>query len=468
MAKGILLIEDELTLAKNVKRYLERGEYDVQIAGTGEEGLELLESHQPDVILLDYQLPGMNGLEVLQNIRKIDPQVKVIFVTAHGNMEIAVEAMKFGAFDYINKPVALVELELLISKVLGQERLEGALSYYQQKASESSGVAALLGNSTPMTRLKTRLRKILEAEVGLSDEAHPAVLITGETGTGKELVARAIHFDGPRRNAPFVEMNCATIPAHLVESELFGYERGAFTDAKSRKLGLVESAQGGTLFLDEIGDIDLALQVKLLKLLEDRMVRRIGSVRERKVNFRIIAATNQNLEVLVQEKKFRSDLYFRLRIISVEMPSLRQRGDDVLMLANHFLGTQSDRYGKQNLRFSADAEQIIGNYAWPGNVRELRNVIEHAVLLSQEDVIGIDELSMSPGLAAQGGSGFNAGTELFTLPQEGINLEALERMLIVQALDRVDWKVTSAAELLGLSRDTLRYRIEKFALERNK
>ncbi len=262
-------------------------------------------------------------------------------------------------------------------------------------------------------------------------------------------------------------MNCAAVPAHLMESELFGFERGAFTDAKDRKMGLAEAADDGTLFLDEIGDIDPTAQVKLLKLLEDRIVRRLGSVRDRKVNIRIVAATNRDLDALVQEKTFRSDLYFRLRIANVEMPPLRNRGDDVLMLADHFLSTHAGRYGKQNLRFSAMAKQAFRSYSWPGNVRELRNVIEHAVLLCDGEVIGIDDLSLSPRLAMADGPSSTIGNDAFTLPTEGINLEALERMLIVQALDRVDWNVTRAAELLGLSRDTLRYRIEKFAIERS-
>jgi DNA-binding NtrC family response regulator len=401
-----------------------------------------------------------------QRIRKRDSQIKVILITAHGNVQIAVDAMKAGAYDYLNKLVALAELELLVAKALGQERLEGALSYYQQREAESGGVAALLGESTAMTSLKTRLRRMLDTEAGLSDDAPPAVLITGESGTGKELVARAIHFDGPRRSAPFVEVNCPTMPAHLMESELFGYERGAFTDAKGRRIGLAEAADGGTLFLDEIGDIDLTVQVKLLKLLENHIVRRLGSIRDRRVNIRIVAATNRDLESLVQNNSFRSDLYFRLRMASVELPPLRNRGTDVLMLAAHSLTTHGGRYGKQNLRFSTAAEQALGSYAWPGNVRELRNVIEHAVLLCDGDVIGTDALSLSPGLVTPRGPVSTAASESFVLPAEGVNLEALERTLIVQALDRVDWNVTRASELLGLSRDTLRYRTEKFAIAR--
>lgn len=466
MSKAILIIEDEVTLAKNVKRYLERADYDVRIAETGEEGLEQMEAHQPDVVLLDYQLPGMTGLDVLARVRRLDSRVKVILMTAHGSVQIAVDAMKTGAYDYLNKPVALAELEMLVAKAFGQERLEGVLSYYQRKEAESGGIEALIGHSKAIDKLKSRIRRMLESEKGLSDDASPAVLITGETGTGKELVARAIHFDGPRRDAPFVEVNCATIPTHLMEAELFGYERGAFTDAKGRKIGLAEAAEGGTLFLDEIGDIDQSLQVKLLKLLEDRVVRRLGSVRDRKVNIRIIAATNRELESLVREKTFRSDLYFRLRIASVQLPPLRHRGDDISMLAEHFLSAHGARYGKNGMQFTDSAHRALCGYSWPGNVRELRNVVEQAILLCDGKTIGVEDLSLSPGLASLSGSGSTMDSDGFTLPESGIDLEALERALIMQALDRTDWNITRSAELLGLSRDTLRYRVEKFAIER--
>jgi DNA-binding NtrC family response regulator len=280
MSNAILVIEDEATLAKNIQRYLERAEYEVQSVASGEEGLERFDGFQPDVVLL----------------RAKDARVKVIFMTAHGNVETAVEAMKAGADEYLTKPVALAELRLLVDKAFGQDRLEGALTYYQQKDAQRGGLAAILGESPAIRDLKQNIERMLSVEAGLKGEVPPAVLVTGETGTGKELVARAIHFDGARHDKSFVEINCASLPAQLVEAELFGHERGAFTDAKGRKLGLVEAAHGGTLFLDEIGEIDLEVQVKLLKLLEDRRVRRLGSVRDREVDVRVVAASNRDME----------------------------------------------------------------------------------------------------------------------------------------------------------------------------
>lgn len=462
MSNGVLVIEDEPTLAKNIKRYLERGDYEVRIADSGEAGLEAYEAFQPDVVLLDYQLPGINGLDVLSRVRAMDIQAKVILVTAHGSTQIAVDAMKAGAYDYLNKPVVLSELKLLIDKAVGQERLEGALAYYHDRLAESAGLSALIGSSPPMTTLKERIAQLLQTEALLTDDDLPAVLVTGETGTGKELIARALHFDGTRGEFPFVEINCATLPGDLVEAELFGYERGAFTDARSRKLGLVEAAHGGTLFLDEVGELEQKVQVKLLKLLEDKTVRRLGSVRDHKVNVRIIAATNRELEALVQTGEFRSDLYFRLRIVTLTAPPLRSRGGDVLTLAGHFLRLHAARYGKSDLRFHKNTEKALLEHGWPGNVRELRNAIEQAVLLATEPVINPEQLALSPTVGSH-----DASAWLTKLPPKGIKLEEVERDLVLQALEREEWNVTRSARLLGLSRDTLRYRIEKFALKRS-
>lgn len=329
MGNAVLIIEDEVTLAKNIRRYLERAKHDVQVCTSGEEGLARFDSFQPDIVLLDYRLSGVDGLEVLRDIRNRDADVKIIFMTAHGNVQTAVDAMKAGANEFLTKPVALAELKLLVEKAVGQKQLEGTLSYYHGKDARHGGLAAVLGKAPAIEDVKQRVRRMLTVEAGLKNEVPPSVLITGETGTGKELFARAIHFDGARRNNAFVEVNCASLPAQLVESELFGYERGAFTDAKGRKLGLVEAAEGGTLFLDEIGEIGHDVQVKLLRLLEDRRMRRLGSVRDRAVDVRVVAATNRNMEEHVQSGAFRSDLYFRLRVVELNVPPLRERGDDV-------------------------------------------------------------------------------------------------------------------------------------------
>ncbi len=469
MSYGILVIEDEETLAKNIKRYLERSDHEVRLAASGEDGLKAFTDFRPDLVLLDYQLPGRDGLKILQEIRALDAQVKVIMVTAHGSIEIAVEAMKAGAYDYLNKPLVLSELKLLIDKALGQERLEGALSYFQSREASRGGSDSLLGRSAAVEALRQKIRQIVKAESALTDDSPPAVLITGETGTGKELVAKALHFEGPRRAQPFVELNCAALPEQLIEAELFGYERGAFTDAKDRKMGLAEAAHGGTLFLDEIGEMSQPIQAKLLKVIEDKTIRRLGSVRDRTVNLRIVAATNQPLEDLINRREFRSDLYFRLRTLTLSVPPLRARQEDVLFLAQHFLELHSKRYRRDSLRLSARAQEALLGHRWPGNVRELRNVLEQAVLLSTGEVIDAEQLALAPGLQLAGSSadGANTGGASMTLPPDGINLETLERNLVSQALKRTSWNITQAARLLALSRDTLRYRIEKFDLKQN-
>ena len=460
MAYAVLIVEDEATLARNVKTYLQRNGYDAETAASAEEGLRLLDSFKPDAIVLDLRLPGMDGLAALGRFRAADPKLTVIVLTGHGTVETAVEAMKAGAYDFLTKPVSLNKLAMLLEKALGDERRDSALSYLQRRAAAQSGLETLLGESAPMLALKRRLAQVLDAERRLTDAAAPAVLITGETGVGKEVVARALHFSGPRADKPFVEINCASIPAQLLESELFGHERGAFTDARERKLGLVETAAEGTLFLDEIGDMDLGLQAKLLKLLEEKSVRRVGSVRDQRVNVRIMAATHRDLEALVKAERFRSDLYFRLRIVEIAVPPLRSRGEDIPLLAGHFLAVHGARYGKTGLRFSPEAGRLLSGHPWPGNVRELRNVIEEAVLLASGPEIDIGQLNLSSlaGAAPQGLA------EPAGAPQEASRLDRAERALLLQALETTQWNVTRAARLLGVSRDTLRYRIEKFQL----
>lgn len=460
MPHTILIVDDEVTLARNIKRYLGRHGYDARVVATGEEALGVLETFSPDLILLDYHLPGINGLEVLGRIRAIDTQVKIIIMTGAGGVQVAVDAMKAGANDYLSKPLVLAELKLLLDRVVGQARAEGALAYYQNKQARHSGLATLLGKSAPILELKKQIQYYLEAERHLVYGDPPPVLITGETGTGKDLVARAFHFDGPRADKPLVELNCASIPSQLLEAELFGYERGAFTDAKERKLGLVESANGGTLFLDEIGDMDLSVQAKLLTVLETKRVRRVGGLRDRDVDVRIIAATNQNLEERVQNGQFRSDLLFRIRVIHIELPPLRERSDDVKPLAYEFLRLQGKRYGKAKLRLSEEAAHTLQHYHWPGNVRELRNVIERAILLTATETIEPKHLALISDMPKRNpGNGLGS---IQNFPDDGLNLERVEAELVKLALERAKGNVTRAAKLLGISRDTLRYRIEKY------
>jgi DNA-binding NtrC family response regulator len=467
MANSILIVEDDEILADNVQTYLRRNGWDVRLATSAEEALRVLDKVRPDLVLTDHLLPGKTGLELLTEIVAQDPQIKVIMMTGEGKVQTAVDAMKAGAYDYLTKPVILAELKIALQKALGVSTMERALQFYQQRQSRDSGIDSIIGESPAVQDVKRKIRQILEAERNMAGGELPAVLITGETGTGKELVARALHVDGVRSGGPFVEVNCASIPSNLLEAELFGHERGAFTDAKDRRMGLVESADGGSLFLDEIGEIDMPIQAKLLKLLEEKSVRRIGSVRERRVNIRIISATNQDLEKMVREGRFRSDLFFRLRIITLRVPPLRERGDDVLRLARYFLDAHGKRYGKRALTFSNEAEQMLMSYSWPGNVRELRNMLEQTVLLAQDEVVTASQLTICPGLTAAAEREEEvAANRGAPITSDGMKLSDVERDLVVKTLEKTDWNVSKSAKLLGLSRDMLRYRIEKYGLVR--
>ncbi|MFC5510041.1 sigma-54-dependent transcriptional regulator [Massilia jejuensis] len=460
MTRAILIIEDELVLAKNIKAYLERHGYEAVTVDSGEDGLDRLDAFLPDVVVLDFHLPKMNGLEVLAQIRARIPLIKIIMITGNATVEVAVQAMKLGAFDYLPKPIVLGELRLLIDRALGHERVEKTLNYIQAQQASKSELKHLLGQSPPMLALKEDIRRLAEAECRLVDNDLPTVLITGETGTGKELVARAVHYAGARRTQPFIELNCATIPAHMLEAELFGYERGAFTDARERKFGLIEAADGGSLFLDEIGELGLGMQAKLLKVLEEKKVRRLGGLREQRIDFRVIAATNQDLHSRVLQGSFRSDLFYRLRMVHLQVPPLRARSSDILLLAQAFLAVHAARYRKPRLYLAADAQQALRDWHWPGNVRELRNMLEQVALMAREDAVTAQDLlfPLPPGGQAPG------IVPLAAAADQNMNLEDVERHYLIAALGKSKWNVTRAAKLLGLSRDALRYRIEKYSI----
>ena len=456
MTHAVLIVDDEATLARNLAAYLERNGFDVRVAGSGEEGLQQFAEFRPDVVLLDHNLPGLSGLEVLERLRKGDTQVPVVLMTGFGGIEVAVQALKLGAADYLTKPVSLGELKLLVERLLQHNRLERTVGYYRQRDAQASGLDKIIGRSAAMSTLREQITRLLDAESHLTDTDAPAVLIHGETGVGKELVARALHYGGPRHAQPFVELNCGAMPANLVEAELFGYEKGAFTDARQRKPGLVETAEGGTLFLDEIGEADPSTQVKLLKLLEDKRFRRLGGLRDQAVNVRIVSATHRSLDQMVREKAFRADLFFRLRIIEIKVPPLRERGDDVLELARHFLQHHAQRYKRGDLALSAEAETALRRHTWPGNVRELRNVMEQAVLMSSGHVVGVRDLPIQ---------GAEPAGDAPVWSDADLNLERMERHLVELALSRTQQNVTQAAKLLGVSRDTLRYRLERLGLK---
>jgi DNA-binding NtrC family response regulator len=459
MSNGtVLVVDDERTLARVVKVFLTEAGYETEVAGDAESALEMLERLKPDVVFTDVRLPGMSGIELLQKVRAFDPTISVVVMTAFGSIEGAVEAVKLGAFDYIKKPVDLDELKLLADRARENSRLRQELSYYRKQAAREVSLSGILGQSPAMRAVLDRARQIAAL-----DET-PPVLITGETGTGKGLVARTIHASGPRSGRPFIDVNCTALPATLMEAELFGYERGAFTDAKESKLGLFEAAEGGFIFLDEVGDIELALQGKLLRAIEDRTVRRVGGIRDRKIDVRILAATNRDLQKDVQGERFRKDLYFRLAVILLRLPPLRERADDVLILAEHFLKQYAAKYGRDVRRISAEAEALLRAYPWPGNVRELSHVMERAILWSHEAELGAEHLSLNnPDELMQPADG-PAPAVVPGLPPDGMDLGQWERAMLEQALKQSGGNQTRAAQRLGISRDTLRYRLKKYGI----
>ena len=460
--RAVLIIDDESTLARNLATFLERLGWTTRVAGSAEEGLAEYSEFRPDIVLLDHNLPGRSGLEALVQLREMDPQARVVLMTGHGSIDLAVSAMKQGAADYLAKPLALSELKLLLERLSAQHRLETTVAYYRGRESTGSGVDKIEGQSPVVVELRERINTLLAVERRLTDDLLPTVLIRGETGTGKELVARALHYGSGRASHPFVELNCGALPPQLVEAELFGYEKGAFTDAKQRKIGLVEAAEGGTLFLDEIAEADASTQVKLLKLLEDRTYRRLGGLREQRANVRIVAATHRPLDRMVSEGQFRADLYFRLRMIEVQVPALRERDGDALFLARHFLRLHAKRYARGEPQLLPEAQRLVQAHSWPGNVRELRNAMEQAVLLADGDVIGTRELAFLAGtVQPRDAQVAAAAAPVF---EEELNLEQAERRLIRLALDRAAGNITHAARLLGISRDTLRYRLDRLQI----
>jgi DNA-binding NtrC family response regulator len=466
MSGSILIVDDERTLARAIKAFLEEAGYEAEVAGDAQEALRVLEQLRPDVVFTDVRLPGMSGIELLRRIREFDPATAVVVMTAHGTIEGAVEAVKLGAFDYLKKPVDLDELRLLADRARETSQLKQELSYYRRRATSELPFPDVVGNSPAMRAVMERARQIAAL-----DET-PPVLITGETGTGKSLVARTIHSAGPRSGKPFIEVNCTALPATLMEAELFGYERGAFTDAKESKMGLFEAAEGGFLFLDEIGDLELSLQGKLLRAIEERTVRRVGGIRDRKIDVRILAATNRDLEREAQADRFRKDLFFRIAVIVLRLPPLRERGEDVLLLAERFLKQFNAKYGKEVRRISARARELLLAYPWPGNVRELSHVIERAVLWSTGPTLDEEHLSLTgppaspaassePAPMPRGTPSDEARTDI-PLPPEGMDLEQFERAILERALREAGGNQTRAAQRLGISRDALRYRLKKF------
>ena len=446
---SILLIDDDDSLRRVMEFSLVEAGYRVQAAPSGEDGLRLFDADVFDAVVTDITMPGMSGIEVLKTIHRKDAHLPVIVITAYGTIESAVEAMRQGAFDYITKPVSRDELRLTLDKAIKMRRLEQENVELRTAVTDRYRFENIIGSSGNIHDVLD-----LAGRVAASDAS---VLITGETGTGKELLAKGIHFNSRRADSPFVAINCAAIPENLIESELFGHVKGAFTGAVKDKEGKFELAAGGTLFLDEIGDLRIDLQAKILRSLQEREVDRVGGSRPISVDVRVIAATNKDIERAVKEGAFREDLYYRLSVITLAMPPLRERRDDVPLLASHFLKKFNKGF---EVRMDPEALSLLTSYGWPGNVRELENMIERASVLRRGDLITREEL---PDKLKQKTGGVE--NIILNLPDEGISLEDLEKSLIIKALEKHKGNQTRAAEYLGITRPTLIYRMEKYELK---
>ena len=456
MTIRVLIVEDESLIRWTLRKTFEERGYQVTEAENGESATSALETGTFDLVMLDYKLPDTTGLDILRRLHQDEFDGVVIMMTAYGTIEHAVEAIKLGAFDYVPKPFEVEELLFVVDKGLETTRLRREVRALRQQIQDEYGADGIIGKHATMQRVMGMIQRI--ARSGAS-----TVMLRGETGTGKDLAARAIHRTSDRCDQPFVNITCTALPDALLESELFGHERGAFTDAKTQKTGLLELAHGGTVFLDEVGDMPANLQAKLLRFLEERAFRRVGGTREITVDVRVIAATNRPIEKAIEQGDFRADLYYRLNVVTIELPPLRERGDDVGLLTQHFVDRYAREFKKTVHGLDEAAAEKMSQYEWPGNVRELRNVIERAVLLCDGECIRAEEIAFGRAQT----SSWPWSIENFKLPDEGFDLSklhSLEAQVVTQALKKTGNNQVQAAKLLNVSRDRLRYRAQKYGL----
>lgn len=448
--KKILIVDDEKNMRWILQKNLKEEGLAILEAGDGEEALRLFFDEDPDLVVLDYRMPILDGMEVLKRMKSVNEEVPVIMITAHGNMDAAIEAMKLGATDYISKPFDMDELKITVKKALKIDQLTKEIEYLRTQVAEQFD-HRIIGNSRRMKEVFETIDKVADTLA--------TVLIIGESGTGKELIANAIHSKSSRHDRPYVKVNCGAIPDNLLESELFGYEKGAFTGAQARKMGRFDRAQGGTLFLDEIGELTLPLQVKLLRVLQEREFERVGGTEVIKADVRIVAATNRDLEKMVEEGKFREDLLYRLKVIPIHLPPLRERKEDIDLLVQFFIEKYAREMNKGRVTMESDALEILKKYDFPGNIRELENIMERTIIMLNGSVITV---AMLPKEVIRGA--YCSRKDIFVLPEEGISLEQVEESFVRQALEIANGNQTQAAKLLGISRHALIYRMEKYKI----
>lgn len=457
MKARILVVDDEESIREFLEIMLKKEGYDPTCVEDGLQAIEIFKKKSFDLVISDLQMPNMTGIELLRKIREQDPDMLFIMITAFGTTETAVEAMKLGAYDYITKPFKIDEVRINIANALRSRNLEFENRTLKKELVREYSFQNLIGNSEPMFRIFDMIKRVSQTPTN--------ILITGESGTGKEMIAKAIHFNGPLKDKPFVPVNCGAIPESLMESEMFGHKKGSFTGAVVDKAGMFEVADGGTLFLDEIGELPLSIQVKLLRAIQERVIRRVGAVDDTEVNVRIIAATNRNLQDMVSEGEFRQDLFYRLNVINIHSPPLRERKEDIALLTNHFLKKYNERLGKNVNGISQEALEQIKNYNYPGNVRELENIIERTVALEGGSMI-LPE-SLPPMVNTPSGRKMASSHEI-EITEEGLDLEKIigqiEKELLIKAIHTANGVKKRAAKLLNISFRSMRYRVEKYNL----
>lgn len=456
----ILIVDDEAFIRENLERILAEDGYRPYSADNGDEAVKAVSEEEIDLVLLDLNLGAKSGLNVLRAMREVDPDLLVIIITGYGTVESAVEALKLGAYDYIKKPFKADAIRLIVRLALETQHLRREVRHLRRgnQGREPAGDTLMVGSSPQLMQVYRQIREVAKHETS-------TVLITGESGTGKELVAREIHQLSPRKNRPFIEINCGSLPFNLLESELFGHERGAFTDAKTRKIGLFEEANGGTIFLDEIGEMDISLQVKLLRVLEDRKIRRLGGTRNIDIDVRVVSATNLEIKEALEQRTFREDLYYRINVFPIHVPPLRDRREDIPTLLDFFFKHFSKEFNKNVLDISRPALDLLMRYHWPGNVRELRNVVERICIMHNREIITPERLPQE----IWGEKPRRQTSEACRIPPGGVLFEEIvgevEHGLIAEALRITGSNVAKTARLLNLPRGTLRYKMEKYGLQ---
>lgn len=450
---SILIVDDEDAQRNILKGYLEKKGYQIYSASSGTEGIKTVQNNLIDIVLSDFKMPDKTGLEVLEEVKKINPEISFVILTAYGTIENAVKAMRLGAFDYISKPVDLDELDLMIERIIENKNLRSEIQILKNQLKEKFRIDSFISQSPKM-------EEVLSVAARAAD-SKATVLITGESGTGKEVLAKSIHYVSPRKDKPFIAVNIPALPETLLESELFGHEKGAFTGAEKTKKGRFELADTGTIFLDEIGDIPINLQVKLLRVLQEHQIERLGSTESLNIDVRIIAATHQNLEVKIKDGSFREDLFYRLNIVTLNIPPLRERKEDILPLIEHFSDKYSKENNKQKISISKEAIDYLIKYNYPGNVRELENIIERAVVLSRGDIITLNDLPNAV-------KGFKAEREITVNENATLidQVEELEKKLIYDALTKANGNQSQAGRILGLTERNLRYKMQKYGIKK--